>query len=178
MALYQNSIHDREKAKFDPDHRVRVLDRPEMFQNILDGYSFLYSNAGTIASLGTANYSFSTGAGITTVALNLIMAADIGPCLIEMFENTTLSALGTVQSSMNLNRTSLNVEDVVITLSPTISATGTRRWVRMVPGGKDGNAGGGQMSLIMKPNTTYLFRVTNNGNQTANYSFELMFMEQ
>lgn len=178
MALFQNSIHDREKAMFDPNHRVKTLSRPEVIQYIEDGQAFLCSDAGTITSLATNTHAINTGALAVTIALNLVVSADNGPLLIEMMEGATLTAVGTILSSTNLNRNSLNPEETVVSVGPTTSSTGTRIWVRLVPGGKDGSAGGGSMAMILKPNTAYLFRITNNGNQTANYSWELMFTEQ
>jgi|DEB0MinimDraft_6_1074348.scaffolds.fasta_scaffold00067_40 hypothetical protein len=80
------------------------------------------------------------------------------------YENATVSG-GTPLGSINLDRNSTNTSNSAILLSPTVSSTGTTLAQYILIGGVKKKAAGGDVSsasIILKPLTTYLLRLTNN----------------
>lgn len=90
-----------------------------------------------------------------------------GDAQIQLYEDTTVSANGAVQTPQNRNRRSLNTPDLTLYLGPTVTGVGTVLSNRLIPAGKGGNSAGGDISSfeewILAESTNYLFRVTNRG---------------
>lgn len=103
------------------------------------------------------------------------------PCLVEYFEDATTSANGTSQGIGNNNRVSTNTPLMTMFLDPTVTDTGTPLGSSLIPSvtvqggtGLDIITGG---EWILKPNSKYLFRLTNNHNNAITYSVVLFFYE-
>ena len=80
------------------------------------------------------------------------------------YEGATVSG-GTPLGSINLDRNSTNTSNSAILLSPTVTSTGTTIGQYILLGGVKKKAAGGDVSaasIILKPLTTYLLRLTNN----------------
>jgi hypothetical protein len=80
-----------------------------------------------------------------------------------LYENAVATG-GTAGTAVNLNRNSTNTSNSAITVNPTVTSTGTLLGKYLIMGGTGKKAAGGDMagsSLIAKPLTNYLLRLTN-----------------
>lgn len=133
-------------------HRVH---NGEMFQ--VDLVDLVLADDGVLAMLvtvpegGSAHMRFAAQAG--------------GDAHIELFENPTVTVVGSAAAEVNRNRRSALTADVVVTTGPTTTADGTALASLVIGGGSGGNsAGGGVDSFeewVLKADEQYLFRVTN-----------------
>ena len=81
-----------------------------------------------------------------------------------MYEGATVSG-GTPIGSINLDRNSRNTSNSAVLLSPTVTDTGTAIGQYILIGGVKKKSVGGDSaaaSMVLKPLTTYLLRLTNN----------------
>ena len=93
----------------------------------------------------------------------LISALCGGDALGSLYEGATVTG-GTAITAMNMNRNSLSTSQSAILAQPTVSATGNLLLQEILLGGSGKKASGGDvdsLTLILKPLTTYLFRLTN-----------------
>jgi hypothetical protein len=107
-------------------------------------------------------------AGVTPVVTFSGLCA--GDAIGFLYEGSTLSG-GTAYTPINLNRSSTNTSQAAVTIQPTVTALGNLVLKQILIGGSGKKAGGGEVgasSLILKPLTSYLVRLTNaNGTDHA-----------
>jgi hypothetical protein len=107
-------------------------------------------------------------AGVTPVVTFSGLCA--GDAIGFLYEGSTLSG-GTAYTPINLNRSSTNTSQAAVTIQPTVTALGNLVLKQILIGGSGKKAGGGEVgasSLILKPLTSYLVRLTNaNGTNHA-----------
>jgi hypothetical protein len=87
----------------------------------------------------------------------------VGNAMGYLYENATTSG-GTALAQVNLNRNSVDTGNAAAVLNPTVSATGTLLGSYVLIGGVKKKATGGDLtsvSMLLKPLTTYLLRLTN-----------------
>lgn len=80
-----------------------------------------------------------------------------------LYEGATVSN-GTSAPAFNMNRNSTSLSGSAILLEPTVSNTGTLLMKQLLLGGSGKKASGNNfdsLTAILKPLTTYLFRITN-----------------
>lgn len=116
-------------------------------------------------------------------------SAPLGACggdaLIFLFEGTTFSDAGVIETVANHNRTSSNISTAISSSGPTITDVGTEISCGLIPGGTGGNAVGGQgggpvregAEWLLAPNTDYLIRLTNISGITRAASITLVYYE-
>lgn len=98
----------------------------------------------------------------------------LGDAELYIYEGSTTSG-GTSFTPINRNRnyTITNPSQVAMVIAPTVSALGTELDAQIIPGGvgkKSGGGTAGSLEYVLKPLTTYLFRLTNvNGTAHAAY---------
>jgi hypothetical protein len=98
----------------------------------------------------------------------------LGDAELYIYEGSTTSG-GTSFTPINRNRnyTITNPSQVAMVIAPTVSALGTQLDAQIIPGGAGKKSGGGtagSLEYVLKPLTTYLFRLTNvNGTAHAAY---------
>lgn len=81
---------------------------------------------------------------------------------VTIYEGTTTSADGTAVTAVNRNRNSTNTAGLVVTHTPTITDVGTQIVsYKMGSMQKSGGEARGNNELILKQNTKYLIRITN-----------------
>jgi hypothetical protein len=84
----------------------------------------------------------------------------------ELYEDTTVSADGSVVGSINRNRNSAKTPGLVVTSGPTVTGVGDPLFAGFIPGGTGPQAEGGSLSTFaeynLKPNSIYLVRLVNN----------------
>lgn len=105
-----------------------------------------------------------------------------GDCEARWFEDTTVSANGSEIPSTNHARYSSNEALTKVYSTPTITDDGNEQTDgRFIPGGSGPLAGGGTSSfnneVVLKADTTYLFRITNRSGQGIILSFNLDWYE-
>jgi len=86
-----------------------------------------------------------------------------GDALGFLYEGASLSG-GTPYTPINLNRPNTNTSQAAVTIAPTVNSLGTLILKQILIGGVGKKAGGGEVgssSLILKPLTSYLVRLTN-----------------
>jgi hypothetical protein len=80
-----------------------------------------------------------------------------------LYEGSVVTG-GTAITALNKNRSSLTTSQSAALLNPTVTTLGTPILSQILIGGQGKKAGGGAVGssdLILKPLTTYLFRLTN-----------------
>lgn len=98
----------------------------------------------------------------------------LGDAELYIYEGSTTSG-GTALTPVNRNRNYAvsNVSQVAMVVAPTVSNVGVELDAQIIPGGVGKKAGGGtagSLEYVLKPLTTYLFRLTNvNGTEHAAY---------
>lgn len=116
----------------------------------------------------------------TTAHLRMSTVSD-GLTQVWLYEGTTVSAAGAVQTVFNRNRESALVSDAVMTAGPTITDLGTALITSIIPGasgaGPASGAGGAAVSWEewVLPAGTYLMRMKNISGGAAAMSFIIDF---
>lgn len=80
-----------------------------------------------------------------------------------LYEGATVTG-GTSVTALNMNRNSTTASQSAVLIQPTVTATGTMLMKQILLGGGGKKAAGDDISslnAILKPLTTYLFRITN-----------------
>lgn len=82
--------------------------------------------------------------------------------LVEIFEGVAVSANGTPCVAFNNNRNSTKTPQLQCFDAPTVTDDGTLMWAAKVGSGRSdtGVSPGFNYEIIVKPNTTYMFRIT------------------
>ena len=92
-----------------------------------------------------------------------IEGLSVGNAMGYLYEGATTTG-GTALTDVNLNRNSLISSNAAAVLNPTVTATGTLLGSYVLIGGVKKKASGGDIStasLVLKPLTNYLLRLTN-----------------
>lgn len=122
---------------------------------------YVYMNASKLAN--GANFDIAIAFGGTTEASVDITGLCAGNAEGYLYEGATTSG-GTALPIINMNRNSTNTGNGAAVHMPTVTATGTLIGNYLLMGGVKKKAAGGDSaakSLILKPLTTYLLRMTN-----------------
>lgn len=143
-------------------------------QHIHKGDAYICSSRVSLGSGAVLNALLVVPSGYT-VHLRHVTSTTGGPILIDMYEETTVSANGSAGNWRNANRNFPDTPNMEIYSGPTITSDGTLIFQQMVPG-TGGFFGGGAtleigiIEIVLKPNTNYLLRFTNNstGTETVN----------
>ncbi len=141
-----------------------------------------FSYSAKIAIANTASYDHllvipSAGGKFIHLRLFLI-SGDSTPLDLILYEGTTVTANGTLQTGYNFNRNFSNSTLSVYT-SPTVTTTGTQINIAMIIGSKQ-NGGVGESSgteWVLLPSTNYLVRITNNSGGASNVSVRVEWYE-
>jgi len=140
----------------------------------------LFSGAGVIANDASVNFLISVGAAYSPHFI-VDMAAG-GDFTSQFFEGSTVSANGTELSLFNRFRPSSNTTDTDIFYAPTVTGDGTGLQTSFLPGGRAGQAVGGQdggfdLEMVLSKSTLYLYRATNISGQAKAANFAFHFYE-
>ena len=142
------------------------------------GIAFTYSGAASIPAAGHAYFHGKTG-DITSHLMGFFVKADSAPVTVQFFEAPTITADGTPQSPIQRNRQTANVALMQVFAAPTVTADGTQLFVDKLLGNQQtvssSNLDG---EWLLKKNTSYTFKITNNSNQTANIGAGFSWIEE
>lgn len=156
-------------------HSLQVVDYAH--HEIHSGSAYVVSYNADVSSGANLDVLIVTP-NTTAWAHMLLNLAGENELLATLYETATVSAAGTALTEVNHNRNSANTAAVVVTHTPTVTGTGTAIWQRI--GGSGETVGGearNDAEMILKQNTTYLLRLTNNGVGTGWINVELDWYE-
>lgn len=123
------------------------------------GYS--YSFAAPLANGANFDIVVAFGPGVKPKVS--IEGLCVGNAMGYLYEGATTTG-GTALTAINLDRNSTNTDNAAAVLNPTVTATGTLLGSYVLIGGQKKKATGGDIStasLLLKPLTNYLLRMTN-----------------
>jgi hypothetical protein len=149
-----------------------------------DGMVFSSTGKNTgLLNAGTADFLFVTGANEVHLTKVTMFPGD-GDVDFVAYEDTVTSANGGEVPLINVNRTSSKEPLVKLYGAPTVTTLGDiihTTWA--VPTVSSGNDSSGVMNVspgeewVLKPNSKYLFRLTNNSGGTISYAWDMLMVE-
>lgn len=158
---------------------LRTFD--ELQSAVHDGMMFSYTNHGTIAAAGTLMLLGVTGnRQVHFDGFSIDISQ--GPFLVEFFEAPTVTTLGTPVTTRRRNRNNPNVSQMLVYSGGTVSATGLLLADdQLLLVGLGANVLSGTSSVsdgwVLKANTTYLIRLTNQAGTTTSYNARFSWHE-
>lgn len=142
------------------------------------GISFTYSAAASIPAAGHAYFHGKTG-DITSHLMSFFVKSDAAPITVEFFEEPTITANGTQVPAIARNRQSVIVPLMQVFVAPTVTADGTLLLTGKLLGNQQTVSSSNlEGEWILKKNTSYTFKITNNSNQTANVGAGFNWIEE
>jgi hypothetical protein len=121
----------------------------------------MYPDAAKLAAGASCNIAI---AWATNVYAHLLVDASCGgDAELYIYEGATVTG-GTAFTAVRRNRVIETASQSAVLINPTVTNVGTELDGQIVPGGtgkKAGGAGTGGLEMVLKPLTTYLFRLTN-----------------
>jgi len=159
----------------DPYGALRTVDH--IVSGMHGGCLFWHSSGNSLATGASASLLFITGALDVHMVYN-ILKTDNAPVKIEFFEDAVVSANGVQLPAYNKNRKSSVVPQSQVWGGPTIIGAGTLLSTDQIYGAnKEASSSGLPAEWVLKPNSKYIFKVTNNASQTLNYFGAFGWME-
>lgn len=132
-----------------------------LLEGLLFSIGYTHSFASPLADGASIDIVLAFGPG--TEPRVAIEGLCVGNAMGYLYEGATTTG-GTALTGINLNRNSTNAGNAAAVLNPTVSSTGTLLGSFLIIGGVKKKASGGDMSttsLVLKPLTNYLLRLTN-----------------
>jgi hypothetical protein len=123
----------------------------------------LYPFAAGLATATSIDIAIAWPAGITPHAVFAYESS--GPAEFYVYESPSTSG-GTPMTIYRRNRSLTTSSSGAAVLAPTVTDVGTEIYAEFVPAGKAAGGGDYTFEYVLKPLTTYLFRLTNVDNQT------------
>lgn len=179
MALLVNRESDTTRARYvvptwmDKDGGQRVIASSDSLPTIDVNHLRLHEGrayyvykffpfAAGLASAASINIAVAWPAGIQPHAVFSYESS--GPAEFFVYEEPTTSG-GTAMTIYRRNRVLTASSSGAAVLAPTVSSTGTEIYAEFVPAGKAAGGGDHTFEFVLKPLTTYLFRLTNVDNK-------------
>jgi len=170
---------------YDPyTHSLTVIQEPHRLAH--DGMVFNVTGKLTgLIDTGTQDLLIQTG-GAYMHLHRFLIALGAGDIDIVTYEGTTHSSAGTPLVVHNTNRNSTNASLASLSYTPTVTTTGTlvhRKWIVPTATGIGPRPDTGISDLangeewILKPQTSYLIRITNNSGGTISLAFDFLWYE-
>lgn len=171
MINEENEIHN----VVDGYGSLRVVDVSSTA--VHDGVAWVYTTSGLVLS-GQSMYLLGRVGSIIAHLWEFYIRSDSAPMLIEFFEAPTVTVLGTPQTKINRNRQIEGIGEMLIYAAPTISADGLKLFEGKILGSQQTVSGDDfKGEWLLKTNTDYIFKITNQSNQTANISAGFNWVE-
>jgi len=137
---------------------------------IHDGYGFQYSSQLNNLATGSITYLLMNTTTNGIHWRDYSITCDSAPLLIELYENPTITNYGTLQNISNRNRFSSVISTVLIYANSTIVTDGTLLIVDGILGTKQDTGSTGSIALewILKTDSIYTIKITNNNSNNVN----------
>ena len=160
-----------------PIRAIQVFDHAMIHQGL--GFTHNDRHDG-IAAAATLDHLFVTGDH--KIHMRVLEVESTGaPVSLAYYEDTVTSADGTLETSGNNNRTSSKTPETSVYTGPTITNIGNQIGETILPSTGGGNSGavgilaGGEW--VLKPNSKYLIRFTNEDTQPTDVVFTFFWYE-
>lgn len=151
--------------------------RLEPFELSLGGKTFNMSFSTSLATDAITNLQIKTNAK-SCVVLDWGVGSTDQPVTISAIESPTVTNGTTAIPAYCTNRVFNTSIGTQFYSDPTSISGGTVIYSERIPAGKgSGGTTGNQHVWVLKPSTSYVWRITNVGNQTTNVSGGLFFAE-
>jgi hypothetical protein len=145
--------------------------------SVSSGKAWTYSSDFTI-SAGATIYLLGKAGDVEVHFDKYYISADGAPITVQFFEAPTVTAEGTLAASYARNRIIGETASLELHTTPTITADGTRLFIRKILGTHNTTGSEEMASLwILKKNTYYAFKITNGSNQAARLVSGFNWME-
>lgn len=121
----------------------------------------IYPDAAKLASGASCNIAIAWAGGVTPHLL--IDASCGGDSELYIYEGSTVTG-GTSFTAVNRNRVINSASESAILINPTVTSVGTEIAAHVISGGTGKHASGAgtnALEVVLKPLTTYVFRLTN-----------------
>jgi hypothetical protein len=121
----------------------------------------MYPDAAKLAAGASCNIAVAWASNV--YAHLLVDASCGGDAELYIYEGATVTG-GTSFTAISRNRVIDAASQSAILINPTVTSTGTQLDGQLITGGTGRKAGGGganSLEMVLKPLTTYLFRLTN-----------------
>lgn len=146
---------------------IKVIDVAN--SSVHDGKAYTYTATSSISATSSVYFMGRTGA-VTSHLMGFFVKSDASPLKVEFFESPTTTADGTPQLVVARNRQSTGTATTMqVFAGPTVTESGTPLMIDRVLGDKqtvsDEHLDG---EWLLKKNTSYIFKITNETNQTVN----------
>lgn len=145
---------------------IKVIDVAN--SSVHDGKAYTYTATSSITATSSVYFMGKTGA-VTSHLMGFFVKSDASPIKVEFFESPTTTADGTAQQAVARNRQSTATATMQVFAGPTVTASGTLLMADRILGDKqtvsDEHLDG---EWLLKKNTSYIFKITNETNQTVN----------
>ena len=166
LAINTNPIEEDTNA-------LIVID--SIHERIHSGEGFQFSLRQTNIPASTVSYLLMNTTLSATHFRDYSIRCDSNPILVELYEEPTITSYGNLTSSKNRNRFSNHTSDSLIYLNSTISNDGTLLFVDEIysNNNKAGEISGVPVEWLLKKDSTYLIKITNNNGNNVNcvYNF-------
>ena len=189
MALTSNTFTTIYEALYRAGRLIGGYDRPttainELSSGVNEGtaYSITAYNGALATATSVLMFGFTASKVIHFQSLDVSISA--GGWTVEIFEAPTVTANGTLLTPINLNFETTNLSNMTLYAAGTVSANGTLKLSRHIHVSGTGSANrvssevGLPAGIILKKNTKYMFKITNNSGSTAAYEAALTWLEK
>lgn len=183
MAGFRRNNKIVEAKSFDTfAYAMTNIDEPHRM--IHDGFMYSIEHSqGNVANGASLDILLSVPAVTFPHLRQIGVRVEDTPCTLFFYEDVETSNDGSSLSVYNRNRNSSNTPSTVATVGPTVSDTGTELEQRLLPtsGGFFSVAGvaaeGFSEEWVLKPDTKYLWRVTNNAGSAIDITVDILWYE-
>lgn len=147
------------------------------YQAALDGHRYALSFTASLAAAGVANLQIKTGSE-TAVILSWAISTTAQPITAVAIESPTITNGTVAVPTHNLNRQSTATPVTLFYSNPTNISGGTHIWTEVLSAEKGSGGGiGSNNTWVLKKNTSYVWQITNTGNNTTTVAGNLIFNE-
>ena len=154
---------------------LKTIDRAH--SSVHDGVSWTYAGAGSVAA-GQSIYFMGVTGDVTAHLWEFFVKTDSAPITVEFYEGATTSNDGTPQTPLNRNRQGTFVSTMQVFAGPTVTSDGTQLILAKILGNQQTVSSDNlEGEWILKKNTKYTFKITNNSNQAANIAAGFNWLE-
>lgn len=145
--------------------------------SVHDGTAWVYTGESTITAATSVYFLGRTG-NLTVHLLDFYIKADSAPILVEFFEAATVTVDGSPQTPVNRNRQITASPTIQVFAGATVTADGTKLFSGKILGTQQTVSGDDfEGEWLLKKNTDYVFKITNQSVQSANISAGFKWLE-
>lgn len=165
-------------AKVVETGQIEVVSLDYAHYEIHEGNHYFVKKTASLAKAGTKDILIVTPDQDIYAHLIAGVEATSSSFLASFFEDVTATANGTLGGSRNRNRNAAENNTTIVYEDPTITATGNLLWSLSLGAGRNvGGASRDNEEVILKKNTKYLLRITEDNVAATNINWNLDWYE-